>query len=454
MNQNLSVQQSQRQILDTSLLQLIDIITMPTEELRERIKNEAINNPTIELKERENYIDDYSINSREATFSQDEANSSYYRDEGENNWFERTISEKENLEEHLLKQLGCLDIDKNTKEAAETIISSLDEYGFTGPDPERLLPERQKKYLSSALSAIKSLEPTGVGAEDWREALLIQIKEIEKNKDERKRYKDIIYRGLDYIKDNKLDQLARALKIGREDLDAMLSVIKTLTPFPGLKYNADYTSFVLPELSFHVVDDTLIMKLINNNLPVVKVDNSYKEMREELKKTKSEKEKEASKYLSENINSAQNLISMLEMRENTLLKLGSLLCQKQKDFFFYGPLFLKPLTMTECAQELGVNVSTISKMAQKKYVETDWGNMTLRYFFSSEVKKDNGEDLSKNAVKEKIREIIENNTSSKALSDQKISDKLKEEGITLARRTVAKYRSEMALDPTWGKKKS
>lgn len=118
MNQNLSTQQSQRQILDTSLLQLIDIITMPTEELRERIKNEAIKNPTIELKERESYIDDYSSRKREATFSQDEANSSYYKDESENNWFERTISEKENLTEHLLKQLGCLDIDNNTREAA------------------------------------------------------------------------------------------------------------------------------------------------------------------------------------------------------------------------------------------------------------------------------------------------------------------------------------------------
>lgn len=454
MNQNLYVEQSQRQILDTALLQLIDIITMPTEELRERIKDEALKNPAIELKERESYIDDYSNKNRVSTFTHDEANSSYYKDESENSWFERTISEKESLTEHLMKQLGCLNIDNNTKEAAETIISCLDEYGFTGPDPERLLPERQKKYLSSALSALKSLEPTGVGAEDWREALLIQIKEIEKNKDEIRRYKDIIYRGLDYIKDNKLDQLAKALKIGREDLDAMLSVIKTLTPFPGLKYNTTYTSFVLPELSFHVVDDTLVMKLINNNLPIVKVDNSYKEMREELKKTKNEKEKEAGKYLSKNIKSAQNLISMLEMRENTLLKLGTLLSKKQKDFFFYGPLFLKPLTMTECAEELGVNVSTISKLAQEKYVETDWGNMPLRYFFSSEVKSNNGEDLSKNAVKERIREIIEKNTSGKALSDQKISDKLKEEGITLARRTVAKYRNEMALDPTWGKKKS
>ena len=169
-------------------------------------------------------------------------------------------------------------------------------------------------------------------------------------------------------------------------------------------------------------------------------------MREELKKNKSDKGKEALKYLGENITSAQSLVKMLSFRYSSLEKIGLVLADKQRDFFLYGPMFLKGLTMTETAEIMGVNVSTVSKMAAMKYVDTDWGIYPLRLFFSTEVKKEDGEDLSKNSVKLMIEKIINENTGKKALSDQKIADALAKEGIKIARRTVAKYRSEMALD--------
>ena len=139
-------------------------------------------------------------------------------------------------------------------------------------------------------------------------------------------------------------------------------------------------------------------------------------------------------------------MKMLSFRYSSLERIGRVLAEKQRDFFLHGPMFLKGLTMTETAEIMGVNVSTVSKMAAAKTVDTDWGIYPLRFFFSSEVKKEDGDDLSRNSVKLRIEKIIKENTTGKKLSDQKIADALAKEGIIIARRTVSKYRQEMALD--------
>ena len=447
MAQNIALSMSQTQRMDASQMQVLEIVTLPLEELSDKIKKEAEKNPVINISEGERSYEDISSRSYSSSPSySDEANSSDYSDDGENDWFEKTVTEKESLTEHLMNQLGCIPLTPPVKKAAEIIISSLDPHGFTGPDPSSLLPDSLKEYTKEAVEAIETMEPTGVGAKDWRGAIMLKIKEIEKNPEEISRYRDIIYHGLDYIKENRLDALAKALRIGRADLDEMLEVIKTLTPYPGLKYSSDYTHYSIPELSFHNVDGVIHMKVLRGNLPALEIDTSYIELRDQLKKDKSEKGKEAAKYLGENISSAQNLVKMLSFRYSSLEKIGMVLSERQRDFFLFGPMFLKGLTMTETAEIMGVNVSTVSKMAALKYVDTDWGIYPLRFFFSTEVKKDDGGDLSKNSVKLMIEKIINENTGKKALSDQKIADALEKEGIKIARRTVAKYRAEMALD--------
>ncbi|MGN1164232.1 MAG: RNA polymerase factor sigma-54 [Candidatus Ornithospirochaeta sp.] len=443
---------SQTQRLDASQLQVLEIVTLPTEELSERIKTEAGKNPVLNITEGEKSYEEFS--SRVPSYSSrpsDEANGRDYGDDEENDWFEKVVTEKESLTEHLEKQLGCIPLSEEGKKAAEIIISSLDSHGFTGPSPEDLLPSFLKPYAKEAVDAIQTMDPTGVGAKDWRGAVMLQIKEIEKNQDEVSRYRDIIYHGLDYIKENKLDALARALRIGRADLDAMLGVLKTLTPFPGLKYSSDYTHYALPELSFRVEGETIHMKVLKGNIPSVEIDQSYLEMRDELKKSKNEKDKNAAKYLGENISSAQSLVKMLSFRYSSLEKIGLVLAEKQRDFFLHGPMFLKGLTMTETASIMGVNVSTVSKMAAAKFVDTPWGIYPLRFFFSSEVKKDDGEDLSKNSVQLMIQKILEENNTGKPLSDQKIADALEEKGVKIARRTVAKYRAQMSLESSRGR---
>ena len=432
------------QRLDTSMIQMIDMITMPSVQLNEKIKEEAASNPALDIHDRTSSYEALSQRGGwNRTFS-DEANSKAYSDDDENqDWFEKTVSEKEDLQEHLMKELGCLSLSPPVRETAENLISALDPSGFTGPAPETLVPGRLREYVPDAVKAVQSLDPTGVGAKDWKESLMLQIREIEKNRDERQRYRDIIYKGLEYIKNGEEDRLAKALKIGREDLDAMISVLKSLTPFPGLKYTSSYTPYSFPELSITVVDGTIVLRLLSGGLVDVEINDEYVELGDSLKNSKGAKEKEAERYIRRNLSSAENLMKLLTYRKTTLERMGRLLVEKQRDFFFYGPMHLSAMTMTRTAEELGISVSTVSKMAQEKYVITDWGTLPLRFFFSTEVKSENESDVSKTAVIYRIKEIIENNTSGKKLSDQKIADMLLSEGFQVARRTVNKYRSQI-----------
>ena len=445
MTQSLTTATVQTQRQETSLIQFLDMMTMPLEELNEKIKAEAEKNPVIELRETDSSYEEIASRASGRTpVMHDEANTPFFAsdDDDKSDWFEKAVSEKENLTEHLIKELGCLELDDNVRATAETIISGLDEYGFTGPEPESLVPESEKPYVKDAVKAVQSLEPTGVGAKDWKEALMLQIREIEKDRSEVARYRDIIYKGLEYIQRGEEDRLARALRIGREDLDAMISVIKTLTPFPGLKYTSSYTSYAVPEIEILVRDGEIVIRMLSSGLLGIEIDPDLVKLKDELGDSRDREDRDARKFLRENITSAENLMKLIEMRKTTMEKLAVLLAKRQREFFFHGPLSLKALTMTETAEELGVNVSTISKMGKDKYILTPWGTYPLRFFFSTEVKSSVDEDVSKTAVILKIKEMIENNRGKK-LSDQKIADALEEEGIHVARRTVNKYRKEI-----------
>ena len=208
-----------------------------------------------------------------------------------------------------------------------------------------------------------------------------------------------------------------------------------------------------PELAIKKNEEgKLTLTLIKDALPIVEIDPSYEEMTKELKGSNKKDNKDAEKYLKSELQSSKDLINQLKIRETTLEKLGCALEVAQKDFFLYGPLFLKGLTMRQIAEEVGVHEATISRLANSKYIDTDWGVWPIRSLFSSSLQSEDGE-LSKNAVKERIRQIIENNDSGKALSDQKIADILIREGIRIARRTVGKYRGELKIDSSFERTK-
>lgn len=445
---NLSLKQQLR--MNTQLLQTMDTIALSTEELKEKIYREAETNPTMIVKEHTQSYNTLSDVYRESTDKRESySDNTPYDSDERPNWIEGTIGNKESLSEHLLNQLGCLSLDEDVKKTAETIITGLDKNGFTEVEPIRLLSNGEKPFLEKAIQVVQSLDPIGVGAIDWKDSLMLQLKASGAGKNELSLFHKLIYKELDNIKSGKVDLVAKNLKTDKEDVESMLSLLRTLTPFPGLAYSTEYESYVIPDLSIKKVDGKLQMALNRDAVPLVEIDPIYREMQSELKKASKKEDKSAYKYLKEKLANAESLMNQLDARASTLERTGAVLMNKQRDFFLYGPLYLKGLTMKEVADEVGVHEATISRVAASKYIDTDFGIFPIRYLFASKTRSESGEDVSKNAIKEMIKNIIEENKTEKALSDQKLADMLEEKGIKIARRTVAKYRKELNIDSSF-----
>lgn len=459
MEAGLSLSLKQQLKISTQLVQTMEFLALSTEELSERIHKEAETNPAMIVRENSVSYDTFSESYRGKTDKRESFtdNAAYGSDIGEDkessNWVERIVGQRESLQEHLLNGLGCMDIDEDVERAAITIITALDKNGFTGPEPEALLPIGDRPYLEQALNAIQSLDPTGVGAKDWKDSLLIQIRESGAQEEEQKLFEKLINNELENLKAGKTALVAKNLKIEEEDVKALYEFLKTLTPYPGLKYSSDYDKYIVPEISIKKEEGFLKMRINKDALPIVEIDPVYSEMENSLKLSKSNKDKEAMKYLKEKLNSANSLIALMEARTSTLERTGLSLLKHQEEFFTNGPMHLKGLTMREVAEDVGVHEATISRIATSKYIDTDFGVYPIRYLFSSQTVGDSGEEHSKHAIKEMIKKIIEENNTGKALSDQKISDILKERGVQAARRTVSKYRHELDIDSSFQRAK-
>ncbi|MDD5972476.1 MAG: RNA polymerase factor sigma-54 [Spirochaetales bacterium] len=454
---SLTLTQKQQLRLNAQMLQSLELMTLPLNELLAKIEEEAGKNPTLVVEEPnrdngvsyEEYLDKYSRKDRYEDYSDSAAYGSDLSDNYQA-WMEGAVKEEESLEEHLNKQLGTLKIDDNIKRVCEILISSLDDKGFFTTPPEELIGAKDKEYLDKALDIIHSLEPAGVGCRDFKESLICQAKEDGMKGDELKTFSLLVNDNLEKMRAGKVKEVSKALKIDEEELNELFDYLKTLTPYPGLKYSSSWDNTIIPDLSIKVEDGKLVMRLNDSTLPVVSIDSQYQQMLDEYSKSNNKEEKEASKYLKSQVNSADNLINQLALRRSTLEKVGRVLMEKQKSFFLFGPRSLKPLTLKQVADEIGVHETTVSRITTSKYIDTDWGVFQLKELFPSGIQnEDTGVSVSKTAIKDIIKEIIENNTTEKALSDQKISDMLAEKGISCARRTVNKYRKELAIDSSF-----
>ena len=455
---SLSLTQKQQLKLNTQMLQSLELMTLPLNELIQKIEDEASKNPTMIVEEPkggngvsyEEYLDKYSRRDRYEDYSDSAAYGSDVSDKYQN-WLEGTVKEEETLEEHLLSQLGTIKLDPNVERVAEILISSLDEKGFFTRDPLSLVSINDRQYLDEAIEVLHQLEPAGIGCKDYKESLILQAKDAGLKGEDLTAFSLLVNNYLEKMRAGKNKEVAKALKIEEEDLDALFDFLKTLTPYPGLKYCVSWDRSIIPDLSIKNEDgNKLVLRINDSSLPTVPVDTQYIDMLVQYSTSKNKDEKEASKYLKTEISSAESLINQLDLRRNTLEKVGRVLLEKQKAFFIFGQRSLKPLTLKEVADEIGVHETTVSRITTSKYIDTDWGIFQLKELFPSGIQnEDTGVTLSKTAVKDMVREIIENNTTGKALSDQKISDMLSEKGISCARRTVNKYRKELDIDSSY-----
>ena len=453
--QSLDLSLKQELKINAQLLQTMETLSLSTDELKEKIRKEAETNPVLIIKEKETSYDALASEYRKKTDRresyQDDA-PFFTNDDTESSWMEGMVSEKETLQQHLLGELGLMNLDADTEKTAETLITALDRNGFFPIAPELSVKDDERKFVPAAVKAIQSMEPEGIGVRNWRESLVLQASMKGMKGKELELFSSLVTNELENLKAGKIDLAARNLGTDREEAEALFSFLRTLTPFPGRKYGSEYEQFIVPELSIKKNEEgNLVLTLNKNALPIVEIDPSYSEMEKEYRNDRSESGKEAEKFIKEKIASASNLMNQLEMRATTLEKTGAVLMEKQRDFFLNGPMYMKGLTMQEVADEIGVHEATVSRIASSKYIDTDFGIYPIRALFSNRVESNDGENYSKNAVKEIIREIIMENKTGKALSDQKISDMLAQRGIKAARRTVSKYRHELDIDSSFAR---
>ena len=458
---HLSLSQKQQLKLSPQLLQSFELMALPLAELQQKIKSEIESNPALELpsswdfsyerfaqqsqqKESSKVDDTYSDSS---CYGSDYGGGyDYEASDRQQKFMENALSEEETLQEHLLSQLGCESLSEEEYTVGQILITNIDANGFFLEDPHDILTSQQAAHLQKLLKILHQFEPAGVAVKDWRESLILQATLKGLKDEDMVHFKALVNDNLELMRAGKQSQVAKNLGIDEMELDALYSFLKTLTPFPGQGFASGPQQYVIPDLSIKAEDGELVLSMNNSSLPDLRVSADFEALAQDLGNT--DEAKKAQQYIQNQLKSANSLIFQIQVRNQTLYRLAQVLLVQQRNFFLFGPQYIKPLTQKEVAAQIGVHETTVSRISTAKWIDTDWGIISVKKLFSNAV-GDEGAELSKQAAKETIRQILEEHQGQKALSDQKISDILKERGISVARRTVAKYRNELNIDPSF-----
>ncbi|MGM0431083.1 MAG: RNA polymerase factor sigma-54 [Spirochaetota bacterium] len=453
--QGLVLTQKQQLKLSPQMYQSLELLALPLQDLQSRIQEEMERNPALALgPSRDASYERVERSSRKADYDPFENSSDpgYVRksnqgdSDSKQKFMEGALYRSESLQEHLSEQLRLQPLSEQEYQLGELLISNLDEHGFCGEDPYSVAPEgTPPQQVERVIQLIRTFDPPGVCTSGFQEALITQCR-LDPNAHELSI--PLIEHYLEQLRRGKYEYIAKELNTTVEDILEALTYIKTLNPYPGSLFSSRETSYVTPDLVIRKRENSLVMALNSDQIPLLSIDPDFEHM---LEDEHVHKDRETEKYIQKSIRDAQWLISSLEMRNSTLKKVGAALMKYQYDFFVHGPKYLRPLTLKDIAEEISVHETTVSRIANAKYIQTDWGIFPIKYFFTNAVSgtSDDGKEASKTGVKEVIREIIQNYSGKKRLSDQKISDMLKERGISVARRTVAKYRSELNIDSSF-----
>ena len=290
--QSLDLSLKQELKINAQLLQTMETLSLSTDELKEKIRKEAETNPVLIIKEKETSYDALASEYRKKTDRresyQDDA-PFFTNDDTESSWMEGMVSEKETLQQHLLGELGLMNLDADTEKTAETLITALDRNGFFPIAPELSVKDDERKFVPAAVKAIQSMEPDGIGVRNWRESLVLQASMKGMKGKELELFSSLVTNELENLKAGKIDLAARNLGTDREEAEALFSFLRTLTPFPGRKYGSEYEQFIVPELSIKKNEEgNLVLTLNKNALPIVEIDPSYSEMEKEYRNDRSE----------------------------------------------------------------------------------------------------------------------------------------------------------------------
>lgn len=349
------------------------------------------------------------------------------------------VIEKETLKQYLKDQLVDLSESPLILSICNYIIENVDERGYLSCSIDELAQDLETTVatVEHALKLVQCFEPDGVAARDLCECLKIQLHKksiVDQN------IYEIIDHYLDYLANNKIKKLSCILNVSVEKIQEYCNIIKTLEPKPSRGfYTGNIDQYVIPEAYIRKVDNELVIIPNDKVLPKLTVNKLYKDI------LSNEADSNDLEYVKSKLNSAVNLIKGIEQRNNTIYKILLLIVEKQKDYLYYGPQYLKPMIIGDIADQLDLNESTISRAIKDKYVSTPHATVKIRSLFSSGFKFCTEDDISSNSVKTQIKNLIDKENKCIPLSDEGISQILKEKGLKIARRTVAKYREELEI---------
>jgi RNA polymerase sigma-54 factor len=459
----LKTSMQQRLVMTPKLQQALKLLQVPTLELEHILKQEIMQNPLLEEvdfaeDDEEETPEEASEDSAEEPAEEEpttDLDLDEYLDDSFKvmGWeperedlderYERVAVAPENGMDLLITQLHlAVDGDLDT-EIGEYLIGNLNPDGFLTVDLEEVARvfEVDAERVQSVLDVIQSFDPPGIGARGLQEALLLQLKA---RNQEDSMLADIVRDHFDALKNRKFAEIARELRITPREVQEMAEEIGHLDPRPGLSTLGNEARYVTPDLVVEKVDGEYVVYLNDSNIPRLRISQAYVE---ELNRSKGTGDTETREFILGKLNSAKWLIQTIEQRRRTIVKVMQCIVEEQREFFDKGPVALKPLTLQQVATQIGMHESTVSRVTTNKYVQTPRGVFELKYFFSSSLDTDDGDSMSSKAAKTRISEIIVGEEKSRPLSDQKIVDMLKADGLNIARRTVAKYREQLGILP-------
>ena len=484
-----SAQLRQEMRINPRLYQAMELLYMPLLDLEQHLKQQLDENPFLEMTEpdvgqevelkedtkdeplgddvdwEEIILDGFDVGGRRQQYEHKE-------------YFEPTPVESKDLHDHLNEQLRLQSLSERELRLGEEIIGDIDDSGMLACGLEEAvrgvnewLDEVRPTVLKQAeaiedqearaqelrdieeifrpytvaeaermLKVIQALDPPGVGARNVRESILIQL-------DQRDEADGITYRivaeHFDALINHRWTDIARDLSISPREVQDAADEISRLDPKPGLKYSVDPEQYVIPDLIVEKIDGEYMVFANDTSLPRLRISQSYRD----VAKDKSKFTGENKEFIASKLNAANWMIQAIEQRRQTMLRVMNFIVDRQRDFFERGVQYLKPLTLREVADHIEMHESTVSRVTNKKYVQTPRGVYSLKYFFSSGLSTVGGDDLSARAVRDKIKSMVADEDPKKPLTDQAIVSRLKSDGVKIARRTVAKYRDQMSILP-------
>jgi RNA polymerase sigma-54 factor len=448
-----------QQVLAPQLQQSLQILQAPTLELKNIVQQELQTNPVLEEDPSLHETEDRS--SDEADFQEEfeklakldeewrdymAQNVSYsarsQEDEERRQFFLDSLANQETLQQHLLDQLNTADIDAKKRKAAELLIGNIDDIGFLSAPLDEIanLSGAAIEDLQEARELVQTFHPVGVGARDLKDCLLIQLRRL--GKAQSLEYQ-IVDQYLDDLGRKRYPDIARRLGVTVDQVQKAANFIATLDPKPGQIFSPEPNSYVLPDVVVEKVGDEYVVSLTGDQIPHLRINKTYRDLM-----TQSRNGGEVRDYIREKIRSGKFLIKSIHQRQQTILNIAIEIVKRQRDFLDNGTAFLKPMTMVQIADAVGVHETTVSRAISGKYIATPQGVVEMKFFFTPGYQTNDGVALSNTSVKETIADLVRNEDNRMPLSDKEIVEILSERGIPIARRTVAKYRAELNILPS------